>query len=253
MKNYGVFILLFILLISACKKEEAIEEVEDDVVLSSNFLIDNSSQWTVRSERQLGAPHPFDDYYFIDTVVYYFGGDTSFSKITVYDFDSISDYPSTNIFYKLNYLKKEYSWCLTYEDPFSSPGTLNTTTGTACFIRQDTVHKRVYIARSEKTLFPMLNDEQEYVLYDFNLNVNDTLPYNAWNGAIASKFTVDSLEQIVINGKELKLYKVYENNYFKRGTIIEGIGSLANFINSNGQLIHFQNNEIDFYPLSNEY
>ena len=249
MTRFRIYFLLFVFLLSACKKDEPIDETNDDTIVSTNYIIDISSQWTVRGEWQLGATYPYDDYFIIDTTVYYFEGDTSLNKLTVFDFDSISNYPSSHNYYKLRYLKKEYEWCLTNENPSTSPGTLTTSSGTACYIRQDTLYKRVYVAKNENSYFPILSYDREYVLYDFNLNVTDTLPYNAWNGGgLANKLTVDSVEYMMIDGKNLKIFKVYENNYYYNGTIIEGIGSLNSFLRNSGQLIHFKNNEIDFYP-----
>jgi len=95
----------------------------------------------------------------------------------------------------------------------------------------------------------MLSYDKEYVLFDFDLSLNDTLPLNAWNGGGASnKLVVDTLDYVMIDGKNLKAFKVYENNYYNYGTIIEGIGGLNGFLTNSGQLIHFKNNEIDYYP-----
>lgn len=243
-----ILFLFFVLLLIACEKDEPIEENNNDVIIPTNYLVDISSQWTVRDERQFGAPYPFDDYLFIDTTMYYFDGDTSLSRLTVFDFDSISNYPSENNYNKLHYVRKEYEWNLTNENPSTSTGTLTITNGIACYIRQDTLRKRVYVVRNEHSYFPMLSDDKEYVLYDFSLSVNDPLPYNAWNGGISTIYAVDTLESVIIDGKNLKLFKVYENNYYYRGTIIEGVGSLNGFLGVGDQLIHFQNNEIDFYP-----
>ncbi len=248
MARYKIFFLFIVILLTACKKEKAIEEPSEYTIPSNNFLIDITSQWTVREVWHTVAPYPFDDYYIIDTTIFYFDEDTSISRLTVFDSDSISNYSRMNNYYKLHYVKRLYKWCLTNEDPSNSPGTLITSFGTACFIRQDTLSKRVYVARNEESFFPMLSDDKEYVLYDFNLNVTDALPYNAWNGGLGNIYTVDTLEYMVIDGKNLKTFKVYEDNYLYRGTIIEGIGSLEGFIGSYGKLIHFQNSEIDFYP-----
>jgi len=108
--------LLFVLLIAACKKDNPIDETNDDTIAPTNYIIDISSQWTVRTEWQLGAPYPYDDYFIIDTTVFYFEGDTSLNKLTVFDFDSISNYPSNHDYYKLRYLKKEYGILLSLYD-----------------------------------------------------------------------------------------------------------------------------------------
>lgn len=249
MKRFKIFFLLFALFFIACKKEKSIEDTKVDVIPSNNYyLVETSSQWTVRREWQQWAPFPYDDYYGIDTTIFYFDGDTSLSRLTVFDFDSISNYPIMNKYNKLHYLKKAYVWNLSNEDPSSSPGTLTTTTGTAAYIRQDTLNKIVYVARAEDSFFPMLTDDKEYILYDFNLKCNDALPYNAWNGGITNRYTVDTLEYMMVDGKNLKVFKVYENNYYYCGTIIEGIGSIQSFLRNNDKLIHFKNSEIEFYP-----
>jgi hypothetical protein len=91
-----------------------------------------------------------------------------------------------------------------------------------------------------------LADNREYILYDFGLNVTDTLPLNVWNRGISNILTVDSIDYLNIDGKVLKLYKIYEHHYLYRGTIIEGIGSLNGLLTNNRQLVHFKSDEINY-------
>lgn len=89
---------------------------------------------------------------------------------------------------------------------------------TNILLREDTVERKVYRYYSD--------DKLEYLLFDFNLSVGDTIPYRSPEFTNSEKVMVDSVEFIVTNdGKTRRKFYVSEE-YNKFGAYyIEGIGS----------------------------
>jgi hypothetical protein len=106
------------------------------------------------------------------------------------------------------------------------------------FIAQDTLQKKVY--------FIGISDTTEYLLYDFSLNVGDTIPPSINNFYQA---TIQSIDSILINGSYRKRFNV---NAFC--SIIEGIGSTTGLIEElfvfefGGHLNCFSQNGETLYP-----
>jgi hypothetical protein len=106
------------------------------------------------------------------------------------------------------------------------------TTGSIGYIRSE--NSRVYIRTTNSCI------DKEYVMYDFSINVGDTiyLANNIWNSNPndTTKFVLDSINIINFNGIERYIYYVkYEPdshlwpNWYGRHMIwIEGIGSITN-------------------------
>jgi hypothetical protein len=106
----------------------------------------------------------------------------------------------------------------------------------------------VYIATNSSYFHNYFTGQREYILYDFSLKEGDTLPFNAWNGFLANTYTVDSVTTTILNGKSLKTYKIFENHYYYRGTVIEGIGGIDSFLRSmGGSLIYFRGNGFEYH------
>lgn len=82
------------------------------------------------------------------------------------------------------------------------------------FLRNDINTKRVYLLEG--------NEEKE--LYNFNLNVGDTL-----NGILFSNhpdihFTVNSIDSVIVLNTYHKRFVLYRDGYFHRDYLIEGVG-----------------------------
>jgi hypothetical protein len=96
------------------------------------------------------------------------------------------------------------------------------------YIRQDVSQKKVW------WFFP--GTQRDTILYDFNLNVGDTITAALEYWAAGTSFIVSSIDSILINGNYRKRF-----NYFPQGmqtcfaSMVEGIGGLhgLKFIPSN--------------------
>lgn len=83
--------------------------------------------------------------------------------------------------------------------------------------RNDAAHKKVYFIARDSI--------NEVLLYDFNLNLNDTLPETfVYHRAEYTIITVDQIDSIRINNRYLKRYHL-DNAGFGNQYLIEGIGS----------------------------
>lgn len=93
-------------------------------------------------------------------------------------------------------------------------------------IRQDTAQKKVYY-------FPS-NEPGEYLLYDFNLQIGDTLPVTYNHGAL-DEMVVENIDTLLMNGAYRKSYRLLPPNYNGDTTLlIEGIGATSGLINALG-------------------
>ena len=79
------------------------------------------------------------------------------------------------------------------------------------------------LIRSDSTRTYLLFDNEEVLLYDFSLQVGDTLPETFING---NTVIVSSIDTVIVNGKSLRRFNIYEpnNNSLISNWYIEGIG-----------------------------
>jgi len=95
------------------------------------------------------------------------------------------------------------------------------------FIRQDTALKTIWTYDSTYHI--------ESVLYNFNLNVGDTLDTSkvSWGLINPYPFIISSIDSVCINGNYRKRYNYSSGrswcSAFKDSSIIEGIGSISGF------------------------
>lgn len=53
---------------------------------------------------------------------------------------------------------------------------------------------------------------------------------------------------VLFISKSLKTYKIYQNHYYYKGTVIEGIGGLDSFLRSlGGKLIYFRGKGFEYH------
>jgi len=85
------------------------------------------------------------------------------------------------------------------------------------YLREDTIARKVYYLPIDST--------NERLLYDFNLNVGDTLkPYPAFSSCISP--IVTQIDSVLVGGNFRKQWTVNSGGCLWDGKIIEGIGSL---------------------------
>lgn len=124
-------------------------------------------------------------------------------------------------------------------------------------IRQDTIHKKVYYYRNNSST-PV-----EMLLYNFNLNVDDTLPASFNNQDYPSNY-VSSIDSFLIGTSYRKQYHIsvrgstmgQDSNYVQ---LIEGIGSTFGLtyglippFEGGSALYCFSQNNIMLYPNSTD-
>lgn len=230
----------FIFVFLSCKKD-AIEIADAQAVAWKPFPLDTSSEWTYTSYHGDTPPNN----YFIDTISFYFEGDTLMSRKTIYDYGDISSDYQSFTYHKLHFVYKSYI----DEIPYVLHKEL---TGIRAYLRMDTAAARIYCAYSGSSEFSFLGSENEAVLYDFDMhNYNDTLPYNLWNFGSSSIHRAKNIGSITLNGVTLRTYDIHDKNGLFRGNIIEGIGALQGFLRAltwDGKLISFQNNSFSYQP-----
>lgn len=83
-------------------------------------------------------------------------------------------------------------------------------------IRNDTMNKKVYY-------FPY-DQNQEFLLYDFDLEIGDTVP-QTWNNYSYPDLYVDAIDSTYINNSYRKRYIYLEQGYDIGIGVIEGIGA----------------------------
>jgi hypothetical protein len=136
--------------------------------------------------------------YYTTPTIFFLAGDTiistqQYKKILSSGYTNRSTYPFTNF----NYFSNKYAGA----------------------IRQDSIHKKVYYSNTYFT---------DTLLYDFNLNIGDTLPASYVN--FQNSNYVSSIDSILIGSSYRKQYHISvrgssfsgDSNYV---SIIEGIGS----------------------------
>jgi len=108
--------------------------------------------------------------------------------------------------------------------------------------REDTAQRKVYF------LLPSYSTDT--LLYDFSLNVGDTLPLGINNGG-SPVMTINSIDSILINGNYRKRFEIANTSNV---SIIEGIGSTTGliekvlFFESGGNLYCYSENNQEIYP-----
>ncbi len=108
-------------------------------------------------------------------------------------------------------------------------------------LKPDFDYNKVYFIPKDST--------NEVLLYDFNLQVNDTLP--VWHNEFSKVITVESIDTVVVEGKSLKLFEMNYGNLkdpVYGDLIVEGIGSIKELIKIEDRLegIHGFNCFTDF-------
>lgn len=96
-------------------------------------------------------------------------------------------------------------------------------------LRTDTNYNKVYFIPVDST--------NEFLLYDFNLQVGDTIP--VWHNEFSGVITVKSIDTILVNNLGLKRFEMNYDNHrdpIFGDFIIEGIGSIKDLIRIENQL-----------------
>jgi hypothetical protein len=124
-----------------------------------------------------------------------------------------------------------------------------TSSGYRGCIRQDTASRKVYIVPPSQSA--------EQLLYDFNLNVSDTVKGYLANNCTSMPYLVrvDNIDSILINGDYRKRWRLYSLIYGPTAYFIEGIGStsglletVCGYIDVQVNLVCFKQNDTTLYP-----
>ncbi len=124
-----------------------------------------------------------------------------------------------------------------------------------CLLREDTAAKRIYAS------FKPNLGTKDTLLYDFNLNIGDTLP-PTYNNNMGFKNYVKAIDSLLIGThyrKQFIITNVVDSLYWE-DSIIEGIGStqglltpiLMQFGEAETWLLCFKENDITVYPSLND-
>jgi|AntAceMinimDraft_17_1070374.scaffolds.fasta_scaffold01572_4 hypothetical protein len=117
--------------------------------------------------------------------------------------------------------------------------------------RNDLAHKKVFYVPKDSI--------NEILLYDFNINLNDTLPETfVYNQSEFSIIIVDNIDSVLVNNIYLKRYHL-DNAGFGQKYLIEGIGStlgllspITPFFEQHYDLLCFKNNQDELYYFEND-
>lgn len=96
--------------------------------------------------------------------------------------------------------------------------------GLAGMIRNDTINKKVYIISPGQT--------SEQLLYNFDLNINDTFPNTLIYDSAYFQYIVFSIDTVLIGGKMRKIMLSDDTVGIGRYSLIEGIGSSQGLIDT---------------------
>ena len=140
------------------------------------------------------------------------------------------------------YFKKLYETGIQYENPMGPTYTCNTTV-----YHFHNIYVGAIRNDSEKVYFLLAGSNAELLLYDFALNVGDTVPgkYNI------NKVSIQSIDSVLINGFFHKRFNL-DNGHWN----IEGIGSDIGLIEPSGttfgfslQFLCYAENHIPIFPV----
>lgn len=200
--------------------------------------------WAVSLKAQTNVYHPFPDSNAVWGVSEVWGDQTC-QISDDYDLYISSDDTIIGVF---NYSKLKKSGFYSVScDPNSSYGY---NSGVIGYIRQDTTQKKIYF----------LSLTEEILLYDFNLNIGDTLTFLHQLGEVIIVTQIDSIliennfrKKFILNGM-IDPYCPFSPNF-----LIEGIGSSTGLLNNitcffeGGTMLNcFGQNNQTLYPLSSE-
>lgn len=107
-------------------------------------------------------------------------------------------------------------------------------------LRNDTSNKKVF--------FIPENSINDTLLYDFNINLGDTLPQTYLHSS-SEILKVDSIDTLILNGHSYKRYHIYQSPlpWIRNGhALIEGIGSTYGLLEQQISLFEVDNNLICF-------
>ncbi|WP_306639700.1 hypothetical protein [Sanyastnella coralliicola] len=83
------------------------------------------------------------------------------------------------------------------------------------------------IREEDKRIYLKRTFEEEYIVYDFNLNIGDTVPSPAGIAGLEQWRVIESIDEIEVNGTSRQRYQLTGNTY-----LVEGIGASSGLFNS---------------------
>lgn len=243
--QFIISICSIVLFSTSCRKDPEI--IPADLNDQENlYSFDFSAEWSYRRSIFNDPPNPgFGNPYFnIDTVKYWFEGDTILDRHTRIDGNNISSTSSQHLYHKLKYQR------IFYSDQNGQPYT-TVTYGTQSFIRYDSSTMKLYITYVDGVTdgeWAELNSNEEALLIDFDLDINDTLEWSRWTSGSQGQIVVVGKEHLSINGNKFEKIELNKNGSYW-SSIFTGIAGLKDFESTYGfTLIRFHSDQFDLSP-----
>ncbi len=237
---------IVIIMISSCRKDPAVIPTpqQEDTLDAPTYLLDPSSKWTYRHFWGDGNPAPGMEIVADDTISYFFDGDTVLERFTKWDYDDVSITSEPKTYMRLRFEKKSTQLSPVSDVIYSS--------GVVAYLRVDSATSKIFITHGDQNVIANLDLTHEAILYDFSLNIGDTLPYNYWNGGVSNDYVIEEVEYLTFGSISIKVMKAYSNQIYYHGTIYEGIGGLEGierrYSGWGDELIHFENADFSYNP-----
>jgi hypothetical protein len=233
-----VLIAFIIIIISSCRKDPSWEY--------SNFKFDFSAEWTYRNYNEYTGSVA---YTVLDTNRFWFDGDTVMTRFTRYGDSTVSTIQEQHIYHRLYFNQIHYL----NPDEGNEPMITQAVRG---YVREDTSENRLYITYT----FPdsiayygwdKITSEEEALLFDFSLDVNDSLDWCRWYEGYTIgphlKYDAVAKETIYVGNYKFDKIDLYRNGYYQT-SLLKGIGAIDRIDRKVGELIHFHCNKFDYYP-----
>jgi|GEM_PF-3106056 len=247
------FIFISLALLLSCRKDPVLTPQKPTITKEKEeFKFDYSGEWTYSSEYTIQIDTQGGMGQFRDTIIYSIGEDTLLYRYT----KLASNYPySTPPILFSELLQHKYYKLFTNEVSYTYDLSGNYILQSQHsklrgFIRYDSLENSTYITYGDNPNRPMFSvpDEHEALLLNYNLTINDTLPWSKWNGGYGNPFYVYEIQKEDGYPYELINYEIRHNPNYHYANIISGIGSLSGFENDYGKLIKYTCNQFEYIP-----
>jgi hypothetical protein len=246
--NFRSFVLFFALIILtlSCKKEEPIvNDVPEEEYQSAIYHLDSETKWSFEVE-YVALDWPSGGWFFRNQSVTYVDSDTNLLTATVHSPTDIES-PTYKDYFVLRYYVDYQRWDNEEAMDTAPPSSVAHYTGFSMRIRQDIENRKVYVINvPEWEVHDSLTHYYEFLLYDFNLEPGDEVPYNKWTPEPEGNTIVDVFFE-KHDGKLIKKYKVKNNgpnpSIYYYSEFIGGLARLSSY-DPHSRLTRFENQNV---------
>jgi len=239
--SFWCIAILAILAGSSCKKD--LEHIEPTVLQSDSdwpaHLYHHTAEWHTYTASYAVSPSPmWPDTYTLDSTWRTIGGDTTINTYTVTDFSGTVGPSTPKVYQRSEVRRRRAYWELTNgNNPSTSGGSVTWSTSVSGFFRQDTLAKRIYSV-GYQTIAPYGVLPYEMIVYDYSLELGDTVPRSSWNYYSSTIYTIDSMEQWSIGSTSRKAWHIQPTDRW----FVEGIGEVDN------RFVYFHSDVLNYDP-----